>query len=92
MDNSGAPPSQGRTSEEVQNYIVTYLAEELQIQADSIDVTAPFEQLALDSMTAVGMTGDLEQWLGARIDPMAIYDFPTIEQLSEHLAEQSQAG
>lgn len=91
MDTNGDPP-QGRTPEEVQNYIVTYLAEELQIDADSIDVTAPFDQLALDSMTAVGMTGDLEQWLGARIDPMAIYDFPTIEQLSAHLSQKSQAG
>lgn len=91
MDTNGNPP-QGRTPEEVQNYIVTYLAEELQIGADSIDVTAPFDQLALDSMTAVGMTGDLERWLGARIDPMAIYDYPTIEQLSTHLAEKSQLG
>ncbi len=91
MDTNGNSP-RGRTPEEVQNYIVTYLAEELQIDADSIDVTAPFDQLALDSMTAVGMTGDLQQWLGARIDPMAIYDYPTIEQLSVHLAERSLAG
>ena len=34
------------------------------------------------------MTGELEEWLGQSVDPTMVYDYPTIEQFSEYLAEQ----
>jgi acyl carrier protein len=92
--NSGATPADGGqgttrgsfSAEEIQDWIVGYLARQMQIPADSIDISAPFDSLALDSATAIGMTGDLEQWLGRPIDPTIVYDYPTIEEISEHLS------
>ncbi len=78
-----------RTSEEVQEWFLAYLGQTLQVAPDRIDITAPFEVLGLDSVTAVGMSGDLETWLGFSVDPMAVFDYPTIESLSNHLAERS---
>jgi acyl carrier protein len=78
-----------RTPEEVQEWFLSYLAETLQIAPDVIDVEAPFEVLGLDSVTAVGMSGDLQDWLGFPVDPTVVFDYPTIESLASHLAECS---
>jgi acyl carrier protein len=96
---AGTPPSgsdrrppEPRSAADVEQWMVEYLARLLHTPADQIDVTVPFEQFALDSVQAVGMTGDLEEWLGVPVDPMAVYDHPTIERLAKYLAEQTQPG
>ncbi|MEX0794300.1 MAG: acyl carrier protein [Pirellulaceae bacterium] len=77
------------TADEVQDWIVDYLAKELDISPAKIDPRNTFDSFALDSATAIGMTGDLESWLGRRIDPTVVYDYPTIEEFSEYLANRS---
>ncbi|NDJ19428.1 acyl carrier protein [Myxacorys almedinensis] len=76
------------TATEIQTWIVNYLAELLEIDPDEINVTIPFDRYGLDSATAVGMTGDLEEWLGKTIDPTLLYDYPTVKAFSHHLAEE----
>ncbi|MBD3884958.1 acyl carrier protein [Phormidium tenue FACHB-886] len=73
---------------EIQAWIVSYLAELLEIEPDDIDVTISFDQYGLDSAAAVGMTGDLEDWLGRKLDPTLLYDYPTVGSFSRHLAEE----
>jgi acyl carrier protein len=80
----GAPQ---RSAEEIQEWLVNHLASALSISPDTIDVTALFDDFGLDSPTAVGMTGELEEWLGKRVDPTLIFDYPTIEQFSQRVAE-----
>jgi len=53
-----------------------------------VSETAPFTSLGLDSAAAVSLTGELEDWLGIRLDPTLLYDFTTIKDLSAHLAGQ----
>jgi len=74
-----------RTPDEIQQWIVTYLARHLNTHPDEIDVTASFEQFGLDSATAIEMSGDLEEWVGERVDPMLVYDYPTIEDMAGYL-------
>jgi acyl-CoA synthetase (AMP-forming)/AMP-acid ligase II len=40
----------------------------------------------LDSSAAVGLTGDLEDWLETEIDPTLLYDYPTVEAIVKHLS------
>ena len=82
-----ASGSSAATAGQIQQWFVDYLSRELTISSDEIDVTVPFENFALDSATAIGMTGDLEQWLGKNVDPTLVYDYPTIEAMSRYLAE-----
>ncbi len=76
-----------RTAREIQQWFVSYLAKLLEIAPEKIDVTVPFEHFALDSVAAVGMTGDLEDWLEQEVDPTMVFDYPTIELFSKYLAE-----
>jgi acyl carrier protein len=82
-------PSRRVSASEIQDWLSQYLARALEIPADDVDTEAPFESFALDSATALGMTGDLEQWLGRRVDPTVVYDYPTIEEISAYLANDS---
>lgn len=72
---------------EIQAWIVSYIAELLEVDLDEIDVTIPFDRYGLDSLAAVGMSGDLEVWLECELDATLLYDYPTIEALAQHLAE-----
>jgi acyl carrier protein len=82
---AGVQPSRRR--EEIEQWFISYLAKQLELSADRIDVTIPFDDFALDSATAIAMTGDLEDWLGRNVDPTLVYDYPTISDLSEYLAQ-----
>lgn len=75
---------------EIQAWIVSYLAQLLEMNPDEINTAIPFDQYGLDSSAAVGMTGDLEDWIGRKIDPTLVYDYPTIEALAQHLANEFQ--
>ena len=74
-----------RTPDEIQQWMVAYLARHLDTHPDEIDVTASFERFGLDSATAIQMSGDLEEWVGERVDPMLVYDYPTIEDMAGYL-------
>ncbi|MEL6606584.1 MAG: acyl carrier protein, partial [Cyanobacteria bacterium J06614_10] len=41
----------------------------------------------LDSSAAIGLTGDLEDWLGQSVDPTLLYDYPTVDALVAYLCE-----
>lgn len=73
---------------EIQAWVVSYLAELLDVDADEVDVKIPFDRYGLDSSAAVGLTGELEDWLGHDIDPTLLYDYPTIEGLVQHLSSE----
>ena len=71
---------------EIQDWIVSYIAELLEVEPELVDPSIPFDRYGLDSSAAYALTGDLEDWFGREIDPTAIYDYPTVEALSEHLS------
>lgn len=76
---------------ELQTWMVTYVAHLLDIHPDLVDTTLPFDRYGLDSSAAVGMTGDLEDWLGIELDPTLLYDYPTIAALAQHLIAEIEA-
>jgi acyl carrier protein len=75
---------------EIQAWMASYLAQLLAIDPDEINVNIPFDHYGLDSSVAIGLTGDLEDWLDRKLDPTLLYDYPTIEALAQHLAEEFQ--
>ncbi len=67
------------------------LAETLNTSPDEIDIRQPFISFGLDSAQAVGLAGDLEDYLGRTLPPTLIWDYPTIEELARHLAQEGTA-
>ena len=75
------------TQLEIRHWLVNYVAELLEVKPDKIDSTIPFDRYGLDSSAAVGLAGDLEDWLEQELDPTLLYDYPTIEGLTQHLVK-----
>jgi acyl carrier protein len=79
-----------RTAEAIQTWLVSHLVEENGIAAEELDVQAPFDSYGLDSMIMVTLTGELEDWLGWQLSPNLLYEYTSIEALSQHLAQEAQ--
>ncbi len=78
------------TQIEIQNYIVKYLAELLEVKPNRIDVTLPFDRYGLDSSAVLELAGELQTWLGQELDPTLFYNYPTVQALSQQLIEELQ--
>lgn len=73
--------------ETVQNWLVNQLAEQLSLDAKTIKVSEPLTRYGLDSIDAVTMVGDLEDWLDLELPSTLFWDHPTIEKSARYLAE-----
>jgi acyl carrier protein len=83
-----APPS----SEEIQNWLISYTADLLEMDSEEINPATPFASYGLDSSAMVVLSGDLQTWLEIELDPTLLYDYPTIEALAEYLVEKLSAA
>jgi glutamate-1-semialdehyde-2,1-aminomutase len=81
---AGRKPQPG--VEEIQAWLVAELARRLNLTPEEIGVREPFARYGLDSIGAVGLSGELENWLGRRLDPTLAYDYPSVSALASYLA------
>lgn len=70
----------------VESWMVAYLADLLDIPADEVDVTEPFDRLGLDSAAAVSFTSDLGKWIGTELDLTLMFENDTIRTAAHHVA------
>lgn len=82
----GHSGKQGPSLEAIQDWLKAKLAEYLDLDPSSIDVSEPFTSYGLASIDAVGLSGDLEEWLGRTLSPTVAYDYPSIARLAQYLA------
>jgi acyl carrier protein len=76
------------TASEIQDWLVARLAELLEIEPDEVEINITFDRYGLDSSAAIGLTGDLADWLGMEIEPTLLYDYPTVEALVKYLGTE----
>lgn len=89
--NKTNPSSPSPSSEEIQDWLISYVAELLEMDIEEVDVSTPFERYGLDSSAMVVLSGDLQTWLGRELDPTLLYDYPTIQALAGYLVEKIKA-
>uniref|UniRef100_B8HKY8 Phosphopantetheine-binding n=1 Tax=Cyanothece sp. (strain PCC 7425 / ATCC 29141) TaxID=395961 RepID=B8HKY8_CYAP4 len=76
-------------SEEIQVWLINYIATLLKIDQAEVDPQKPFREFGMDSMTALGMLGDLSDFLGCEdLEASVLYKYTTIEKLSQYLAAE----
>jgi acyl-CoA synthetase (AMP-forming)/AMP-acid ligase II/acyl carrier protein len=83
----GAPVANGhtRSEAEITAWLAARLAGESGIDADELDLEQPFASFGLDSARALLLVGDLESWLGRRLSPVVLWNYPTVQALARHL-------
>ncbi|MBI3181647.1 MAG: acyl carrier protein [Myxococcales bacterium] len=76
-----------RSAAEIEGWLIQRISTMVRLPEASLDRNANFDTYALDSAKAMEMVGDLEQWLGTRIDPVAAWEHPSVAALAAHLAK-----
>ncbi|GCE15770.1 type I polyketide synthase [Tengunoibacter tsumagoiensis] len=81
-----SPSEQSYDKETLSLWLSEKLAEALALEATTIDFHAPFAHYGVGSAEAIGLSGDLEDFLGYELSPTLLYDYPTIDALARFLA------
>ena len=71
----------------IEHWLMDYVAKISRQDVASVDVDHPFSHYDLDSIAAVEMTADIEDWLSVRLEPTLIWDYPSIARLASYLSE-----
>lgn len=71
----------------IQNWLVKQLSDQLSLNADTIKVTESLTRYGLDSIDAVTLVGDLEDWLDLELPDTLFWDHPNIAQATQFLID-----
>src|SRR5579885_2206717 len=82
----GKAHGQAWSREAIQDWLIAHISAELSLEPTALDIHEPLASYGMDSVAAVGLSGDLEDWLGRELAPTLFYDYPTIVALAGHLA------
>ena len=69
--------------------VTELLARQTGRQPDEIDASLPFSAFGIDSVTAVGLSGELEAAVGFRLSPTLLYENANIGALVDSLCAQA---
>jgi acyl carrier protein len=72
----------------IQNWLVNKIASLTGRPTTEIDTEIPLANYGLDSVHAVGLSGDLEDWLDICVEPTIAWDYPTIKSMANYLEQE----
>jgi acyl-CoA synthetase (AMP-forming)/AMP-acid ligase II/acyl carrier protein len=78
--------SAAMSAEQIEAWLIQRVTARLRLGPGEVKVTTPFMELGMGSLDAVEIAAALERWLGRKLSPTAIYNYPTIEALARWLA------
>ncbi|MBR8830412.1 MAG: 2-succinylbenzoate--CoA ligase [Chroococcopsis gigantea SAG 12.99] len=68
-------------------WLVNKIAQNIGVEPREINVKEPLISYGLDSLQAIRLSAELEDWLGVKLSPTLAYDYPTIEVLADYLSQ-----
>lgn len=71
----------------LEQWLINQLADQLSLDPSTIKVSESLTRYGLDSIDAVTLVGDLEDWLDLELPDTLFWDYPTIEKASQYLAD-----
>ena len=78
------------SQQEVENWIIHWLAHKAQMPASEIPADAGLDSLGLDSVDLVQLSAELEHWLQQPLDTTLVWELPHIRALAGHLLQKAQ--
>ncbi|WGV24576.1 type I polyketide synthase [Halotia branconii] len=74
-------------TEAIAAWLLTKVSEQLQVPPQTININEPLAQYGLGSLTAVRISGELQEWLGKELPTTLLYDYPSIAALAQYLGD-----
>ena len=83
------PDEIDRLAERIESWTLTWLVERAAIAREDVHRDKPFAEYGLDSLTAVELSQELEDWVGVEVVPTVAWNYPTPATLSVYLAREA---
>lgn len=80
-------PESNQKQNQIQDWLIENLAQRLGVPTSEIEIDEPFASLGLNSVAAVSLSADLEDWLKIKLSPTVVYDYPNIVELAAYLSQ-----
>jgi acyl carrier protein len=80
------------SEQELREWLVTFVADVLDISPDEVDPAAPWESLGVDSAMTLVLVADLSVVLGRDVRPVEVLANPTINAVVEHVTAVEPVG
>src|SRR5215217_4084429 len=74
-----------RSVGEIETWLLSHLRERLGPALEDMDAHMPFSYYGLDSLDAVALAAELEEWLDKPVTPDVAWDYPTAHAVAAHL-------
>jgi acyl carrier protein len=74
--------------QEIAGWLIAWIARELQLPADDIDAGRSLLEYSMSSLIATILVGDLEDWLHIKLPPSLVWDYPSIDAITDYLVQQ----
>ncbi len=78
-----------QTRKNIESWLVVKLAERLEVKTDDIDIHKDFIDYGLNSIEAVNLSGELENFIDRRMPPTLLWDYPNISALAKYLIAEN---
>ncbi|AXX32276.1 acyltransferase domain-containing protein [Actinosynnema pretiosum subsp. pretiosum] len=78
--------STSETRERARAWLIGWVATRLAIPEHAVSTVRPLDELGLSSTDVISMTGSLGEHLGAPLSPDAVFEYPSISLLADHVA------
>jgi len=78
------------SKEEIATWCQEYVAQLLEVPAESIDLNANFDRLGIDSALAVSLLIEVEDRYGVDLAPETLFENPNLNAVATYLHEQTQ--
>jgi len=75
--------------QQIESVLMAWLRQEVMNSDEELSPLQAFAEFGVDSLTAVELSRQLEDWLRIEISPVVAWSYPTPEKLSEYLARQA---
>jgi acyl carrier protein len=82
-------PKTTASKAEITAWLIDWIAAELEMPATEIDTGHSLLDYSMSSVTATILVGDLEDWLDLTLSPTLVWDYPSIDAMTDHLLEQA---
>ena len=76
-----------RSPAEIEAWLLDRLRARLGPDSEPVDAHLPFSYYGLDSLDAVALAAELEEWLGEPVSPDVAWDYPTAHAVAIYLGE-----
>ncbi|MEU6829976.1 acyl carrier protein [Nocardia beijingensis] len=72
----------------IQDWLVRRVADYTERASHEVDPLVPLAELGLDSVSAVGLCGEIEERWSLEADPTLVFEYPTIADIAAYIAAE----